>query len=143
MKKPIMNIANLEALTKKGAKLCKEVKNALTEDAEDVVTSLEAFIDELRNADVEYDEAAFAEKVREMIEAYNGDEKSEVPAAVANAIAARVKAMQNAMPASEKLTPAIKNQVSAAILKARGREDVENAVNAVLVKNGISGLSSR
>jgi hypothetical protein len=59
---------------------------------------------------------------------------------VANAIAAKVKTLQDMMPKSEKLTPAIKNQVSAAILRATNREDVKNAVQAVLVKNGISGL---
>lgn len=140
-KKPIANIGNLNALVKKGEKMCKELKNSLTDDAEDLVRSVEAFVEELRNADLEFDEETLVSRLREMLDAYNRDEESEVPAAVANAIAAKVKALQDSMPKSEKLTPAIKNQVAAAILKARGKNEIENAVNAVMVKNGISGLT--
>ena len=64
-----------------------------------------------------------------------------MPAAVANALAEKFKALQNSMPKSEKMTAAVKNQVAAAILRAQNREAVQNAVNAVMVKNGITGLS--
>ena len=60
---------------------------------------------------------------------------------MANALAEKFKALQNSLPKSEKLTPAIKNQVAAAILRAQNREAVQNAVNAVMVKNGITGLT--
>jgi hypothetical protein len=56
-------------------------------------------------------------------------------------LAEKFKALQNSMPKSDKLTPAIKNQVAAAILRAQNREAVQNAVSAVMVKNGITGLT--
>ena len=49
--------------------------------------------------------------------------------------------MENTMPVSDKLTPAVKNQVAAAILRAKGKEAIKDAVNGVLVKNGITGLT--
>lgn len=136
----LVDISNKAELIANGKKLCKELKNVLTDDAKDVVRSLEAFVDELENATVEVDEEELDSRIREALDAYNRDDKSEVPAAVANAIAAKVKTLQDMMPKSEKLTPAIKNQISAAILRATNREEVKNAVQAVLVKNGISGL---
>lgn len=136
----LVDISNKAELIANGKKLCKELKNVLTDDAKDVVRSLEAFVDELDNATVEVDEAELVSRIREALDAYNRDDKSEVPAAVANAIAAKVKTLQDMMPKSDKLTPAIKNQISAAILRATNREEVKNAVQAVLVKNGISGL---
>lgn len=136
----LVDISNKAELIANGKKLCKELKNVLTDDAKDVVRSLEAFVDELENATVEVDEEELVSRIREALDAYNRDDKSEVPAAVANAIATKVKTLQDMMPKSEKLTPAIKNQISAAILRATNREDVKNAVQAVLVKNGISGL---
>lgn len=136
----LVDISNKAELIANGKKLCKELKNVLTDDAKDVVRSLEAFVDELDNATVEVDEAELVSRIREALDAYNRDDKSEVPAAVANAIAAKVKTLQDMMPKSDKLTPAIKNQISAAILRATNREEVKNAVQAVLIKNGISGL---
>ena len=39
------------------------------------------------------------------------------------------------------LTQAVKNQISAAILRASGKEEVRNEVNKVLVKNDVTGLT--
>jgi hypothetical protein len=141
MKKKIVNVKDFEALQGKIRNAKKQIKNELTDDAAELKASLVAMLDELENADVEIDEAELASRIREAIDAYNRDDKSEVPAAVANALAEKFKALQNSMPKSEKLTPAIKNQVAAAILRAQNREDVQNAVNAVMVKNGITGLT--
>ena len=141
MNKKLVNLKDFAALQDKIAKAKKQIKNELTEDAAELRRSLLEMLDELANADVEIDEAELASRVREMIDAYNRDSANEVPAAVANAISAKFKALQDSMPKSEKLTAKIKNEISAAILKARGKEEIENAVNAVLVKNGISGLS--
>ena len=141
MKKKIVNVKDFEALQGKIRNAKKQIKNELTEDAAELKASLVAMLDELENAEVEIDEAELASRIREAIDAYNRDDKSEVPAAVANALAEKFKALQNSMPKSEKLTPAIKNQVAAAILRAQNREAVQNAVNAVMVKNGISGLT--
>ena len=141
MKKKIVNVKDFEALQGKIRNAKKQIKNELTEDAAELKASLVAMLDELENAEVEIDEAELASRIREAIDAYNRDDKSEVPAAVANALAEKFKALQNSMPKSEKLTPAIKNQVAAAILRAQNREAVQNAVNAVMVKNDISGLT--
>jgi hypothetical protein len=140
MKKKLITVKDFAAMQSKIANAKKQIKNELTEDAAELRRSLLDLLDELDNAEIEVDEAELASRIREAIDAYNRDDKSEVPAAVANAIAAKVKTLQDMMPKSEKLTPAIKNQVSAAILRATNREDVKNAVQAVLVKNGISGL---
>ncbi len=141
MKKKIVKVKDFEALQGKIRNAKKQIKNELTEDAAKLKASLVAMLDELENAEVEIDEAELASRIREAIDAYNRDDKSEVPAAVANALAEKFKALQNSMPKSEKLTPAIKNQVAAAILRAQNREAVQDAVNAVMVKNGITGLT--
>ena len=141
MNKKLVTFKDFTAIQDKIRKAKKQIKNELTEDAAELRRSLLELLDELENADVEIDEAELASRIREAIDAYNRDSANEVPVSTANAIATKMKELQNTMPKSEKLTPAIKNQISAAILKARGKEDIQNAVNAVLVKNGISGLS--
>ena len=141
MNKKIVTIKDFTALQDKIGNARKQIKNELTEDAAELRRSLLDLLDELANAEVEVNEAELASRVRELIDAYNRDENSEVPAAVANAIAAKFAALQNTMPKGEKVTAAVRNQVAAAILRSRGREDVHDAVNAVMVKNGISGLT--
>jgi hypothetical protein len=141
MKKKIVNVKDFEALQGEIRNAKKQIKNELTEDAAELKASLIAMLNEFENAEVEIDEDELASRIREVIDAYNRDDKSEVPAAVANALAEKFKALQNSMPKSEKLTPAIKNQVAAAILRAPNREAVQNAVKAVMVKNDIKGLT--
>ena len=143
MKKKIVTIKDFSTLQSKIANARKQVKNELTEDAAELRRSLVEMLDELENAEIEVDEAELASRVRELIDAYNREDR-DVPEAVANAIAKvekRVMDMYKTMPTSEKLTPKVKNEVAAAILRAKGRESISDAVNAVLVKNGISGLS--
>ena len=141
MKKQLVTVKDFTTLQSKIANAKKQIKNELTEDAAELRRSLLELLDELDNAQVEVDEAELASRVREMIDAYNREDSNEVPAAVANAIAAKFKALQDSMPKSDKMTPAIKNQVAAAILRSKGREAISDAVNAVMVKNGITGLT--
>ena len=141
MKKKLVTVKDFTTLQSKIANAKKQIKNELTEDAAELRRSLLELLDELENAEVEVDEAELASRVREMIDAYNREDSNEVPAAVANAIAAKFKALQDSMPKSDKMTPAIKNQVAAAILRSKGREAISDAVNAVMVKNGITGLT--
>lgn len=141
MKKQLVTVKDFTTLQSKIANAKKQIKNELTEDAAELRRSLLELLDELDNAQVEVDEEELASRVREMIDAYNREDSNEVPAAVANAIAAKFKALQDSMPKSDKMTPAIKNQVAVAILRSKGREAVEDAVNAVMVKNGITGLT--
>lgn len=141
MKKQLVTVKDFSTLQSKIANAKKQIKNELTDDAAELRRSLLELLDELDNAQVEIDEKELASRVREMIDAYNREDTNEVPAAVANAIAAKFKALQDSMPKSEKMTPAIKNQVASAILRSKGRESINDAVNAVMVKNGITGLS--
>ena len=141
MKKQLVTVKDFTTLQSKIANAKKHIKNELTEDAAELRRSLLEMLDELENAQVEVDEAELASRVREMIDAYNREDSNEVPAAVANAIAAKFKALQDSMPKSDKMTTAIKNQVAAAILRSKGREAISDAVNAVMVKNGITGLT--
>lgn len=141
MKKNLITIKDFTTLQDKIGKAKKQLRNSLTEDADDLRKSLEALLDELANAEIEYDFEALKEAVNEMIASYDG----EMPEEIANAIKATVKNafvdMQKTMPQAEKLTPKIKNEISAAILRAKGKEDVKDAVDAVLTKNGITGLT--
>lgn len=119
----------------------RRIKNAFSEEGAEAAAALRDLIDELEAAEIEIDEREFAARVSEVIKAYNGNADEEVPASVANALAAKFAELQKRMPVSDMLTPAIKNQVAAAILKAHNKNEVKNAVADVLVKNGISGLS--
>ena len=142
MKKKVVTIANFIAFQQKVENAKKQIKNELTEDAAELRRSLLDLLDELENADVEIDEEELASRIREAIDAFNRDDKSEVPAAVANAIAAKFAEVKNSLTTkAEKLTPAIKNQIALAVLNSRGRDDVKANVEAVLVKNGVSGLT--
>lgn len=141
MKKNTVSIKNFAAMEAKIANAKKQIKNELTEDAAELRRSLLDLLDELANAEIEVDEEELASRVRELIDAYNRNEENEVPAAVANAIASKFKALQNTMPKAEKMTPAVKNQVAAAILRCHDRGEIENAVEKVMVKNGITGLT--
>lgn len=119
----------------------RKVKNAFSEEGAEAAAAIRDLIDELENAEIEIDERELASRIEEVIRAYNGRADEEVPANVANALAKKFAEMQKTMPVSNQLTPAIKNQVASAILRSKGREAVTDAVNAVLVKNGIEGLT--
>lgn len=119
----------------------RKVKNAFSEEGAEAAAAIRDLIDELENAEIEIDERELASRVEEVIRSFNGRADEEMPANVANEIAKRFKALENSMPVSDKVTPAIKNQVAAAVLRAKGRESVKDAVNAVLDKNGITGLT--
>lgn len=137
MKKKLISVKDF---AEKMEKAKRKVKNAFSEEGAEAAAAIRDLIDELENAEIEIDERELANRIEEVIRAFNGRANEEVPANVADALARKFAEMQNAMPVSDKLTPAIKNQVSAAILKARGKDEIENAVQAVLLKNGISGL---
>lgn len=119
----------------------RKVKNAFSEEGAEAAAAIRDLIDELENAEIEIDERELASRIEEVIRAFNGRADEEVPVNVANALAKKFAEMQKTMPVNDQLTPAIKNQVAAAILRAKGREAVTDAVNGVLVKNGITGLT--
>ena len=138
MKKKLINVKDF---ADKMDAIKRKVKNAFSEEGAEAAAAIRDLIDELENAEIEIDERELASRIEEVIRAYNGRADEEVPANVANALAKKFAEMQKTMPVSDQLTPAIKNQVAAAILRAKGREAVTDAVNAVMVKNGITGLT--
>lgn len=134
MKKPIVNLKKVINFVD----LKRRVANAFSERGKEAADAIRDLLDELEQSEVEVDEDALAEKIREVLAAEEPSTK--VEEAIANAIAKRMQAITNTVKGKD-LSPAIKNQISAAILRANGKEDVKNAVNAVLVKNDISGLT--
>lgn len=134
MKKKFIKLTNLANL---GA-IKKRVKDAFSERGQEAADAIRDLIDELEQSDVEVDEEMLAEKIREVIDAAEPNSKTEE--AIANAIAKRMQAITNTVE-GKKLSVAIKNQISAAVLRAHGKEEIANAVNGVLVRNDITGLS--
>lgn len=118
------------------AKIVKAIKNAFTEDGKACAEALTDFIAELEASEEELDAETLAEmlkdKLDELVEAKVAEE-------VANAMAKKIQALQNSMNKTE-LSASIKNQISAVILNS-SRNEIEDNVNSVLVKNGISGLT--
>lgn len=134
MKKLQFKVAN----AKNFAEIKRKIANAFSERGAEAANALRDLIDELEASEVEYDENDFKSAVEELIANYG-----EVPEAVAEAIAKKVQGIQDSLAKAdpkERLTAAVKNQVSAAILRAASKEDVQDAVERVLTKNGITGL---
>lgn len=127
----IKNVANIQALKRR-------VNNILTgEKGAEWKESLLAILDEMEKSTVEFDDDVFTEKVKAILA---GEEpNAKVEEAIANAIAKRMQAVNDSV--KKELPVAVKNQIAAAILRANGREAVENAVKAVLVKNDITGYT--
>ena len=116
----------------------RRVANAFSEKGQEAADAIRALIDELESAEVEVDETALAEKIQEVLA--NAEPNTKTEEAIANAIAKRMQAITDTVGAKN-LSAAVKNQISAAILRAASKEEVKNAVNAVLVKNDVTGLS--
>lgn len=116
----------------------RRVANAFSEKGQEAADAIRALIDELESTEVEVDETVLAEKIQEMLD--NAEPNSKTEEAIANAIAKRMQAITDTVGAKN-LSAAVKNQISAAILRAASKEEVKNAVNAVLVKNDVTGLT--
>lgn len=116
----------------------RRVANAFSEKGQEAADAIRALIDELESTEVEVDETVLAEKIQEVLD--NAEPNSKTEEAIANAIAKRMQAITDTVGAKN-LSAAVKNQISAAILRAASKEEVKNAVNAVLVKNDVTGLT--
>lgn len=137
MKKKLVKVSEFAGIEK----VRRLIANAFTEKGADMAAALRGVLDELEALEVEIDETALAEKMREVIDEYFNGEEAEVPEVIAEAIAKKFNDMKKNIPSTDKMTPAIKNQVCAAILRAHGKEEAKKAANDVLVKNGISGMT--
>ena len=140
MKKPFVKVKDYAALNK----IKKQISDALTgEKAGELKDALTALIAELDATEVEVDEKAFADQVAELIKKYMSDPEAEVPAAVANAIAEKVKVIKNQInkEAGNEIPLKVKNQIANAIIFGKtDKANIKNAVEKILVENGITGL---
>ena len=120
--------------------------NSLSSDAsKELKAAMDALMNDLETSDVEIDESAFAEQVIELAKTYLADPNSEVPAAVANAIALKIKAVQDSIAktnGAEKLPEKVKNSIVKAILTGKAnKESIKDSVDKILVENSVTGLT--
>jgi hypothetical protein len=122
----------------------KKINDALTgEKSTELKDALVALINELDSSEVEIDETEFAKQVADMIKTYMADPAAEVPAAVANAIASKIKAIQDSIKTEggEKLSQKVRNQIAGEIIFGRvDKSSIKNAIEKILVENGVTGL---
>lgn len=120
----------------------QSIMNALKEGkATELATALNEALDTIQNSETEVlDEQELKAKIEEVIATVlkDAEPNDKVQEAIANAIAKRMTAVNNGI--NKELPVAVRNEISKTILRASGKMEVENAVNALLVKNGISGL---
>lgn len=116
------------------------IQNALGEKGQGLVDELRGLFDEAEAAEAEIADSDLVAAVEEIIAKYK-----EVPEAVANAIAALKSDMQkvrNGLTADGKKLPmAVQNQIAKAVINCRTKDEIRGAVEAVLVKNDITGLT--
>ncbi len=134
MKKKIVYLKDFANL----ANIKRKVADAFSERGKEAADAIRALIDELEQSEVEVNEEELVAKIKEVLE--EAEPSGKVQEAIANAIAQRMKALMKPTEGKD-LSAAVKNQISAAILRASGKEEVKNAVEAILVKNDISGLT--
>lgn len=135
MKKQFISLKNLADMSA----YKRRVDNAFTEDGKEAAAAIRAILDELENVEVEVDSAMLCERIKEVLdgEGLNDKQNQEVQQAVAEAVAKRAQALTDS--AKRDLPAKVKNQISAAILRS-SKESLKDAVNAVLVKNDITGM---
>lgn len=140
MNKKTFKIQDFNALRTKAAAAKKQVINELTENARDLKESLVSLLDELESTpDVTIDEEELDRRIREHMDSFNND--SEELRDMIVKIEKKIMNVVNNVPGGENMPKAVRNAVAVAILKSKNREDVKDSVDAVLVKNGISGLT--
>jgi hypothetical protein len=113
----------------------KYMRNTLSEKGQELFDKLvevvEGMIDD---AEVEYTEDELKETILKIVNA-----NEEVPTAVAEAIATKIKNMTSAVKKLE-VSDSVKNEIARTILTTK-KADVRNAVQEIAVKNGITGYS--
>lgn len=142
MKKKFIKVKDFANL----GRIKKSINDALTgEKSQELKEALVSLISELDSSEVEVDEKAFAEQVADLIKSYMADPEAEVPAAVANVIAKKVQSITDSIKneSGEKLSLKVKNAVAREIIfgSTKDRASIKNAVEKVLVENGVTGLT--
>lgn len=139
MKKKALKVEDMLKLT--NAK--HAIQNALKEGkAQELATALNEALDTLQNVETEeIDENELKAKIEEIVATVlkDAEPSDKVNEAIANAIAKRMTAVQNSI--KKDLPVNVKNAICMSILRCNGKEEVKNAVNEILVKNGVTGLT--
>ena len=127
-----------EAIINNMVALKKSVMNTLSGDAAQLRDDLVALFDDLANREEDFDINQFKSEIETIVAKY-----SDVPEATADAIAKAVARIENRLSSAVKqeMSPAAKNALAAAILKAHDKVDAINKAKEAAVANGISGLS--
>ena len=128
----------MKVKTKKVADIlaqAKYMRNTLSEKGQDLFDKLVEVVEGMiADAEVEYTEDELKETILKIVNA-----NEEVPTAVAEAIATKIKNMTSAVKKLE-VSDAVKNDIARTILTTK-KENVRNAVQEIAVKNGITGYS--
>ena len=122
-------------LTNSTEKVQKKIKNAFSEEGKEMAEALIEFIRSLDEREEEVSPEELYGLVQEYVEA-KVDER--VAEEVANAITKRFGELQKSI--KNELSVKVKNSIAHAVL-TNSKENVENAVNKVLVENGVTGLT--
>lgn len=116
-------------------KQAKYVRNTLSEKGQELFDRLVDVVEDMiADAEVEYTEEELKETILKIVNA-----NEEVPTAVAEAIATKIKNMTNTVKKLE-VSDSVKNDIARTILTTK-KEDVRNAVQEIAVKNGITGYT--
>lgn len=122
-------------LTNSTEKVQKKIKNAFSEEGKEMAEALIEFIRSLDDREEEVSPEELYGLVQEYVEA-KVDER--VAEEVANTITKRFGELQKSI--KNELSVKVKNSIAHAVL-TNSKENVENAVNKVLVENGVTGLT--
>jgi len=121
--------------------LKKKITNVFTGNAEEAGKLIVALIDKMAGDEMEIDLTALADGIMEIINSMTEDK---IPQAIndqiVKQISLKMESIKNSINPKEKLTNKVKNEIAAEILK-NPKSEVKNAVEKVLVKNGITGLT--
>jgi hypothetical protein len=113
----------------------KYMRNTLSEKGQELFDKLVEVVEGMiADAEVEYTEDELKETILKIVNA-----NEEVPTAVAEAIATKIKNMTSAVKKLE-VSDSVKNEIARTILTTK-KADVRNAVQEIAVKNGITGYS--
>lgn len=130
MKKKFVSIKNFADLSA----IRRQINNAFSEKGAEVAKALNDLLTELEGSDVEVNEEELKAKVEEIFKNLMPNTEE----VVANALAKKMAEIKNAI--NPELSVEVKNQITTAILRSK-KEEVKNAVNEVLVKNGVTGMT--
>lgn len=137
MKRKIFNLKQLNLMR-------TLVKNAFSEKGQGVADLLRAILDEMESAEEEYDEDAIVAKVQEALKQQNGGE--DVPEAVAEFVVKKCAEIKNSLATTamnngkRHLDKKVANAIAMAVLRSN-KNDIEQNVSNVMLKNDITGLS--